>query len=299
MWLNKITKKIGKEILKNSKLGISEPSSNSKIVKVVKAIIDSKPEFSADSLIIRRRYHRIREQFYEKNSTLVKPILIVGVPHSGTSVLSSTFKNHPDIAMWTEAPEVWEPSWAEGVDSEYNRLVPMNEDDVTEMDIQRVTDAFFRYLKSQNKSRLMNKNPRNTVRINYMRKIFPDAKIIHIYRDGREVVNSITRSMSEFMIEQICDRWVNSINEFKKQSEKIPNSDIYEIRYEKFCESPRKIIAEAYQMCELRVDEKILNIIPTKFTNFNGKWSKEINEKYHPMIREKLEPTMKELGYQW
>ena len=83
-------------------------------------------KINLDSESIRIRYHRIHKNDYT-GLKLKKPIFIIGVPHSGTSVLSSLFNIHPDVAMWTEAPEVWEPYWAEGVDSDYDSLVPVEE----------------------------------------------------------------------------------------------------------------------------------------------------------------------------
>ena len=275
-----------------------------KLAFVVKKNLDSsKKEFQFNSKEIRIRYHRIMKDSYSNAMSskiiLDKPIFIIGVPHSGTSVLSSTFQTHPDVAQWTEAPEVWEPYWSEGVDSDYNRLVPKYETDVEEMDILRITNAFYRYVQSQHKKRLVNKNPRNTVRISFIKKIFPDAKIIHIYRDGRDVVNSITRNMPPFMIEQICDRWINSLDEVKKQSVNVASSDFYAIKYEELCEKPREILIEAYKKCELSVTDQIINKLPDKLTNFNGKWKTQMNEKYHELLRKKLETKMLEYGYQW
>jgi len=267
-------------------------------IKMIKKGLSDSSELDLNSQNIRTRYHRIRKHSYQ-NFELEKPILMVGVPHSGTSVLASTFRIHPDIAMWTEASEVWEPSWEEGMDSDYDRLIPKHEEDVEIMDVLRIRDAFGRFVKSQNKKRLLNKNPRNTVRIKFMKKIFPDSKIIHIFRDGREVVNSITRNMQDSMIEEICDRWLNSIKEIKNQTKNIPPNDFYEIKYEDFCERPKEIIIEAYQKCELPITDKICNSLPIKLHNFNGKWREKMNEKYHGILRKKLESTMNQLGYDW
>jgi len=252
---------------------------------------------------IRIRYHRIMENDFNvtqlKKETLDKPIFIVGFPHSGTSVLTSIFKEHPDLANWTEASEVWESFWEEGLDEDFDKLVPKYEKDVDPIDSLRIKDAFYRFLNSQKKKRFVNKNPRNTVRILYIKKMFPDAKIIHIYRDGREVVNSVTRNLDESMIEIICDRWVRVMNEVKKQKKEISDSDFYEIKYEDFCESPRDIIISAYQKFEIPIIERQIKKIPDKLHNFNGKWSLEINRKHHNILKNKLEPTMKKLGYEW
>ena len=45
--------------------------------------------------------------------------------------------------------------------------------------------------RSHGKARFVNKHPRNSVRIDYLRRVFPDARFIHVIRDGRAVVSSI------------------------------------------------------------------------------------------------------------
>ena len=252
---------------------------------------------------IRIRYHRIMENDFNdtqlKKETLDKPIFIVGFPHSGTSVLTSIFIEHPDLANWTEASEVWESFWEEGLDEDFDKLVPKYEKDVDPIDSLRIKDAFYRFLNSQKKKRFVNKNPRNTVRILYIKKMFPDAKIIHIYRDGREVVNSVTRNMDNSMIGKICERWVKTIDEIKKQQSKVSKLDFFEIKYEEFCEKPRYIIEKAFQICELKINESQKERIPSKLHNFNGNWMNEIDNEYHSLMRKKLEKTMQKLDYIW
>lgn len=270
-------------------------------IKTVVNKISGNMQYQSDSKTIRIRMDRIMRDKYaemEKDLELTKPVFMIGMPHSGTSVLASTFRLHPDIAMWTEAPEVWEPYWEEGVDSEYNRMVPRYDTDVEQMDINRIRYAFGKFVQSQNKKRLLNKNPRNTARISFMRKIFPDAKIIYIYRDGRDVVNSIVRNMDKNkMLEEISNRLIRTISEVEKQKEKIPEADFYEIRYEDFCERPNEILIEAYKKCELEISDKIIKRLPKKLPNFNGKWKKELNLNQQEILEKKLEDVQKKYGY--
>ena len=229
---------------------------------------------------------------------LEKPIFMVGVPHSGTSVLASTLKTEHEIAMWTEAPEVWEPWWGEGGSGDYEEMVPRYASDVAEMDAWRIRYAFGRFVASQQGHRLLNKNPRNTVMISYMREIFPDAKIIHIYRDPRDVVNSIIRSADrDRAMDGVCQKLIRSIEYVDSEKKNLPAGDFYELSYEDFCERPYEIMVEIFNACELDYTDADLGRLPRSLTNFNGGWKKELDGRQQARLQENLARVVQRYGY--
>ncbi|MEL6554654.1 MAG: sulfotransferase [Cyanobacteria bacterium J06621_11] len=118
----------------------------------------------------------------EKSTTA--PIILVGTHRSGTSWLTRVFQQHPDLACWMEPRYVW--SWG-------NNYKP--NDVLTQQDAQphiahHIRQRFERFVQSQGKHRLFEKTPSNCLRIRFIHAVFPNAKIIHLLRDGRSVFNS-------------------------------------------------------------------------------------------------------------
>ena len=114
-------------------------------------------------------------------------VFVVGSPRSGTTILSEVLGRHPDVADFYEPYYVWD------------RRIGSREDDVrtasmadpeTRRFVRREFDLFAR---KSHKQVVVEKSPENCFRVPYVRAVFPEAKWIHIIRDGRDCVESIYR----------------------------------------------------------------------------------------------------------
>jgi hypothetical protein len=114
----------------------------------------------------------------------MKIALMVGCARSGTSILGELVGAHPDVKLVFEAHDVWELGGMGA--NESHRLTAGR---ATAPVVRRIRDWFEKQKGSA--GLLVEKNPRNTLRIPYVRRIFPEAKLIHIVRDGRDVACSM------------------------------------------------------------------------------------------------------------
>lgn len=113
--------------------------------------------------------------------------LIIGCARSGTSILGELIAAHEDVNYIFEAHEVWERG-GQGHDESHR----LTEEHAT----RKVTKKIRKWFEKQDDGRLIvEKCPRNTLRVPYIRAIFPEAKIIHIVRDGRDVTCSLKPGM--------------------------------------------------------------------------------------------------------
>lgn len=117
-----------------------------------------------------------------KNKT--KKYFIIGCARSGTSILGELIQSHPDVKYIFEASSIWETAGA-GI-NESHRLTA---DHATPTVAQNICDWFEE--QSPNKPVLVEKSPRNSLRIPFVHSIFPNAGFIHIIRDGRDVACSM------------------------------------------------------------------------------------------------------------
>ncbi len=133
-----------------------------------------------------------------------RPIIIVAAPRSGSTLLFETLSRSPDV--WTiggESHAIFEqieeltPA-GRGFDS--NRLLSS---DATDKIARRIQQGFAKQLRDRDGNtpsaerlgeqhiRLLEKTPKNALRIPFLNEIFPDALFIYLYRDPIENLSSI------------------------------------------------------------------------------------------------------------
>ena len=121
---------------------------------------------------------------------LNSPIILIGTHRSGTSWLfKQVFSTHPDLAGWKEPRYVWE--WG----NNYKQNDVLTAEDARPEVIEHIRNRFAKFVQDQGKKRLFEKTPSNCLRIPFINKIYPEAKIIHIIRDGRANFASLADMM--------------------------------------------------------------------------------------------------------
>ena len=109
---------------------------------------------------------------------------VVGSARSGTSILGELIASHPEVKYIFEAHSIWEIAGA-GINDGHRYTADYATDDVKE----QIRNWFQE--QSQSAAMVVEKNPRNILRVPFIRALFPEAKIIHIVRDGRDVACSM------------------------------------------------------------------------------------------------------------
>ncbi|MDQ4065588.1 MAG: sulfotransferase, partial [Actinomycetota bacterium] len=106
-----------------------------------------------------------------------RPVFIVGAPRSGTSLLYTILRRSSQLRHWPgESHEIWEADVhpaARGWES--NVLGP---DEAAPDVAARIRRSFF--LVTGKKHRLVDKTPRNALRVPFVDAIFPDATYVYL-----------------------------------------------------------------------------------------------------------------------
>lgn len=156
--------------------------------RVLRAML-SLPEQSATAPASRSRAAKIET-----------PIFIVSAPRSGSTLLFETLAASSQLctlggeAHWlVEGIEALRPG-APGIDS--NRLTAEHATDVIARDIReqilaRLQDHAGQPLPAPGERRFLEKTPKNSLRIPFFNRIFPDARFVFLWRDPRENISSI------------------------------------------------------------------------------------------------------------
>jgi len=94
--------------------------------------------------------------------------------------------------------------------------------------------------ESKNKNILIEQTPWYGQRIDILNELFPDAKYIHMIRDGRDVAISFARTpWWHNDIAQNLERWDIEVKQIISSAEKLLNHNQFlQVRYEDFVENP-------------------------------------------------------------
>lgn len=112
--------------------------------------------------------------------------------------------------------------------------------------------------------RLLLKDPANTGRISTLLELFPNAKFIHIYRNPYEVYLSTIKMRhrvlekltlqhgdSQLIEQQVIEYYKCLMNSYFKHKNKIPNGNLFELRYEDLVRNPIKQIEHLYSHLDI------------------------------------------------
>jgi hypothetical protein len=121
------------------------------------------------------------------------PIFIIGCGRSGTTLLGELFAKHPEISYRYEPNDLWA-----AVDpiTDFLQLYSRGEHRCL-LDASSATASarlrFRRLMSAPPGLTLAEKSPVNALRIDYLESIAPDARFVHIVRDGVDVARSIEK----------------------------------------------------------------------------------------------------------
>lgn len=189
------------------------------------------------------------------------PVFIVGTGRCGTTLLFQILKTHPEVAVFpTEANDLWHPhaypfakatidTPAMGIEPDVfsSRSLASWPDGHGER-IRRVFSGF--QLCKGKTRRFFLQSAMICYFVGKIRWLWPNAKIVHLVRDGRPVVLSLTRkNWQKYYATQFSEEeyrllsaryWTNSVLEVRRAVRQLGlGPDCYmEMRYEALCGGP-------------------------------------------------------------
>ena len=210
--------------------------------------------------------------------TLIPAPFIVGAERSGTTLLRLMLDAHPDLAIPPEThfidraaeacEEASDPRQAflETVMSHRRwgdfriegNLLARRIAAIEPFDLGEALRAFYElYAERFGKPRWGDKTPNYVHRMELVQSLLPEARFIHLIRDGRDVALS-TRDLwfGPDSVEEAAQRWRTLIEEARRQSRKLPH--YLEIRYEDLVSNTQSTLREIGDFVELPWDPSML-----------------------------------------
>jgi len=181
-----------------------------------------------------------------------RPIFVGGMFRSGTSLLRAMIGQHPNIASGLETYWFaidWNRREDADVQERLRRLAEFYEfdsKDVMAMVAQSATIYAFlskflsAYTVRIGKSRWAEKTPGNIQHMDRIISGWPDAKIVHIIRDPKDIYASLREEKKWDSIDEFTERWCSIVGAVEGFRSKLDlSSDRYiELRYESLIADP-------------------------------------------------------------
>ena len=199
------------------------------------------------------------------------PVFIIGAQRSGTTLLRLMLNAHPEIAI-PEEGGFWKPllricesnverqiegrelqRYIEYIDKDPQfRLWGMEADDLFE-DVREkavtlaelMSFVYVRYAEQQGKSIWGDKTPSFFRMIDILNKLFPNARFVHIVRDGRDLYLSWRRiDPTKRNISVTALEWAYKVRQAQQAMKKMMPEKWLEVRYEDLVRDPKGKLME-------------------------------------------------------
>ncbi len=147
------------------------------------------------------------------------------------------------------------------------------------------------------KPRFLSKCPRNGLRMEFLLAIFPDARFIHLVRDGRAVCRSILQRRQSAgnlqawwdarpagwqawahldPVEGIAHQWDAVVRTVDEAGARLPPEQYMAVRYEEFAADPVQTVQRLVRFCQTDWAADAIRAATTGIENRNDKWPSEL-----------------------
>ncbi len=261
-------------------------------------------------------------------------IFVVGVNGSGTTMLADALGRHPELYMLLQETRVLpylvnrysnsilrdlsaRRALANALGSSRafwrcngNRPLVLSDDALSTLsDFAGVVGAMYGHLAHlEGKQRWGDKTPMYLQHIEMLARAFPDARFIHIYRDGRDSAQSFHRRWRQAPSRTIF-RWKKSIALGREQGQRLGSARYFELSYEELTADPESWMRRVCSFAGLDFHPDVLNssmrhmddtarqAAQGRMVQNNNKWSAYFNSGQIDELEQIAGKMLTDLGY--
>jgi hypothetical protein len=213
-----------------------------------------------------------------------RPVVVLGVSRSGTTLLKEMLDSHSELAIPTESyfiPQLWHRHsrrfYVDAFLDDLTRLARVREWGVTPEDVHKrlphmptlavAIQAIYRsYSDSQGKSRFGDKTPAYMQSLRLLERTFPGAQYVHLVRDGRDAALSFMemRRRPRFNLARprnivaFASQWRLEVEGAAELGRRVGGSRYLELRYEDLVLEPEMELRRVCDFLDLDFEPGML-----------------------------------------
>jgi tetratricopeptide (TPR) repeat protein len=197
-------------------------------------------------------------------SNSIKPIFVVGMPRSGTSLIEQIISSHPsakgggEVEFWADAMHKHEALIKDG---------PLDESTRKEL-----AEAYLRTLvaKSGDALRIVDKAPVNSDYLGVIHSVFPNARIIYMQRDP--IDTCLSCYFQKFVLSLNFTMDLSDLADYYRQHRRLmthwravlPRGTMLDVPYEELVADQEGWTRKILDFLDLEWDERVLSFHETK-----------------------------------
>jgi hypothetical protein len=258
------------------------------------------------------------------------PIFAGGAGRSGTTLLRVILDSHPNIACGPELKvtpalcRLWQ-------DFQTSLSPPLREYLLTPNDInaifaQTIVSLLEKYRQKSGKLRVAEKSPNNVFFFEHLNHMFPDSPLIHVIRDGRDVVCSLltmqwmdpkTGKPLEYTrdVRKAAEYWARAVRTGQTVARQKPSvaKRYVELRYEELVNDPVSTLHPLFTFLDEPWDPAVLQFHQQQrnlagessaeqvsrelYTSAVARWQRDLKPEHKSAIKDVAGDLLVELGY--
>lgn len=269
------------------------------------------------SLLKKARQYITGANLEARSDHVFQPVFIIGCGRSGTTIFGTALSHHKEVTYLNEPRHLWFSAypetdiWTTEAEARKGRLA-LTKNDTNSEKSTKLRSLFREELLKGSSQVLIEKLPINNFRLDFIHAIFPNARFIHIYRNGLEVARSIEKEcekghwfgagdykwnkLTEYELDKrgnsnlssLCETFFDKgLLEWRLSTEaavdflsQLPKEKYFELKYDSLIDHPEEMISVVLKFIGLGDDDQVSQFVSGNLSRRTSKLNQyDITEK--------------------